>query len=104
MAYRVEITDRALRDLAGIYKRIEAEIRARAARWFDGMEKAINGLEEHPNRAPVTPENRALRHLLYGKKPNVYRIIYAIEEDTSTVYVLHIRPAGRDTMPKRLNR
>ena len=57
--------------------------------------------EEHPNRAPVTPEDRALRHLLYGKKPNVYRIIYEIEEDTSTVYVLHIRPPGRATMPKR---
>jgi toxin ParE1/3/4 len=101
MAYRVEITSRALRDLAGIYKRIEAETRAGAARWFDGMEKAINRLEEHPNRAPVTPEDRALRHLLYGKKPHVYRIIYEIEEDTSTVYVLHIRPPGRATMPKR---
>ena len=101
MSYRVEITSRALRDLAGIYSRIEAETRARAARWFDGMEKAINGLEEHPNRAPVTPEDRALRHLLYGKKPNVYRVIYEIEEDTSTVYVLHIRPPGRATMPKR---
>jgi mRNA-degrading endonuclease RelE of RelBE toxin-antitoxin system len=44
---------------------------------------------------PVTPEDRALRHLLYGKKPHVYRIICAIEEDTSTVYVLHIRPPGR---------
>jgi toxin ParE1/3/4 len=100
MAYRVEITTRALRDLANIYKRIEAETKARAARWFDG-EKAINGLEEHPNRAPVTPEDRALRHLLYSKKPYVYRIIYEIEEDTSTVYVLHIRAPGRATMAKR---
>jgi mRNA-degrading endonuclease RelE of RelBE toxin-antitoxin system len=39
--------------------------------------------------------------LLYGKKPYVYRIIYEIEEDTSTVYVLHIRPPGRAAMPKR---
>jgi toxin ParE1/3/4 len=101
MAYRVEITDRALRDLASIYKRIEAETTTRAARWFDGMEKAINRLEEHPQRAPVTSEDSDLRHLLYGKKPNVYRIIYAIEEDTSTVYVLHIRSPGRANMPKR---
>jgi toxin ParE1/3/4 len=98
MAYRVEITSRALRDLASIYKRIEAET---TARWFDGMEKAINSLEEHPHRSPFTPEDRALRHLLYGKKPYVYRIIYEIEEDTATVYVLHIRPPGRDSMPKR---
>jgi toxin ParE1/3/4 len=101
MAYRVEITDRALRDLASIYHRIEAETAARAARWFDGLEKAINGLETRPHRAPVTPEDRALRHLLYGKKPQIYRIIYEIEEDTSTVYVLNIRAPGRAPVPKR---
>ncbi len=101
MAYRVEITDRALRDLASIYKSIEAETTARAARCFNGLEKGINGLEKRPHRAPVTPEDRALRHLLYGKKPRVYRIIYVIEEDSSTVYVLHIRRPGRATMPKR---
>jgi len=101
MAYRVEITDRALRDLASIYKRIQAQTTARAARWFDGMEKAINSLEKHPQRAPVTPEDRTLRHLPYGKKPSVYRIIYALEKETSTVYVLHIRQPGRAIMPRR---
>jgi toxin ParE1/3/4 len=101
MAYRVEITGRALRDLARIYQRIEAETTALAARWFDGMEKAINSLEESPHRAPVAPEDSALRHLLYGKKPNVYRIIYEAKKDTPTVSVLHIRPPGRDTMPRR---
>jgi mRNA-degrading endonuclease RelE of RelBE toxin-antitoxin system len=29
--------------------------------------------------------------LLYGRKPNVYRIIYAIDERNSVVAVLHIR-------------
>jgi toxin ParE1/3/4 len=101
MAYRVEITDRALLDLASIYKRIAAETTTREAMWFDGLGKAINGVEKRPHRAPVTPEDRALRHLLYGRRPRVYRIIYAIEEASSTVYVLHIRPPGRATMPKR---
>lgn len=101
MAYQVELTNRALRDLAIIYKRIEAETSAQAARWVGGIEKSINSLEEHPHRAPITPEDPTLRHLLYGKKPYVYRIIYEIEEDTSTVYVLHIRPPRRDKMPKR---
>src|SRR5262249_19049894 len=101
MAYRVEITGRAQRDLALIYRRIEAETTAQAARWFEGMEKAILSLEAHPSRAAITPEDHAARHLLYGKKPYVYRIIYEIEEDTSTVYVLHIRQPGRDRMKKR---
>ena len=36
-----------------------------------------------------------LRHLLFGKKPNVYRIIYAIDERTHVVRVLHIRHGAR---------
>ena len=100
MAYRVEITTRAQRDLANIYRRIEAETSAQAAKWFNGMAKAMSSLDEYPNRNPFTPEDRASRHLLYGKKPYVYRIIYEVEEDTSTVYILHIRPPGRDRMTR----
>lgn len=98
MAYLVETTTRAERDLASIYRRIEAETSAQAAKWFNGMEEAINSLEEYPRRNPVTPENKAWRHLLYGKKPYVYRIVYKIEEETSTVHILHIRPPRRDRM------
>jgi plasmid stabilization system protein ParE len=102
MAYRVEVTARALRDLAMIYRRIEAGASAQAARWFNGLEDAIFSLEEHPTRAPFTPENSTLRHLLYGKKPSLYRIIYKVEQDSSTVRVVHIRPPGRDAMkPQR---
>jgi len=101
MVYQVKITDRALRDLAFIYRRIEAETSSQALRWFNGLEKAITSLEEYPYRAPVTPEDSSVRHLLYGKKPRVYRIIYEVEEETASVNVLHIRPSARDKMPKR---
>jgi len=96
MAYRVEMTDRALRDLTIIYGRIGAQSSAQAARWFDRLEKAILSLEKYPNRAPLTPEDPTVRHLLCGRKPYVYRIIYEVDEKTSTVYVLHIRSPGRN--------
>lgn len=57
MAYRVELTDRALRDLSIIYGRIGAESSEQAARWFDRLEKAIFSLEKSPNRALLTPED-----------------------------------------------
>jgi toxin ParE1/3/4 len=101
MAYRVEITSRAERDLAEIYGRIQAETSPVAAKWFNGMARALISLEQYPKRAPITPENRSSRHLLYGKKPHVYRIIFKIDVKTSTVYILHIRPPGRDRMKKR---
>ena len=64
------------------------------------MAKAMSSLDEFPNRNPFTPEDRAARHLLYGKKSYVYRIIYEVDEDTSTVYITHVRAPGRDKMKK----
>jgi toxin ParE1/3/4 len=49
----------------------------------------------------VTPENRALRHLLFGKKPHVYRVIFAIDGRALVVRVLHIRHGARRPLPKR---
>lgn len=101
MTYHVSITSRALRDLRYIYRRIEAETSLQAADWFTGLEEAIYSLEQHPNRAPTIPEDSTLRHLLYGKKPSIYRIIFEVTERTRRVDVLHIRHGARDKMPKR---
>jgi toxin ParE1/3/4 len=100
MAYRVELTDRAKRDLGDLYVHIDAMESAAAARWFNGLEEAIYGLEALPRRCPVAPEatraRRQLRHLLYGNKPDVYRAIYEIVERKKTVYVLTIRHGAMD--------
>src|SRR5262245_50518380 len=98
MAYRVELTDRALRDLSIIYERIRAESSKQAARWFDRFEKAIFSLEKYPYRAQITHVNPNVRHILYGRKPYVYRIIFHVDDKTATVHVLHIRGPGRDRM------
>ena len=38
---------------------------------------------------------RKVRNLLYGKNPHVYRVIYAVDEDRKTVWVLTIRHGAR---------
>ena len=101
MVYHVNLTRRALRDLAHLYRRIEAESSRQAAEWFAGLEEAIYSLEHHPKRAPTIPEDRKLRHLLYGKKPHVYRIIYEVMERARRVDVLHIRHGARASIPRR---
>jgi toxin ParE1/3/4 len=96
MAYLVSIAARAERDLARIYEDINAEYSGAALKWYRGLKNAILSLEERPNRCPVTPEKRQLRHLLYGRKPHVYRVIYRVLERRKHVEVLHIRHrAGR---------
>jgi plasmid stabilization system protein ParE len=99
MVYRVELTLRAERDLEYLYQRIAAADAVAAARWFNGLEQAIYTLEEFPRRCPVAPESkkakRSLRHLLYGAKPDVYRVIYEIDEPHKAVWVLTVRHGAR---------
>jgi len=96
MAYRVDLTGRAERDLRRLYQTINAADSALGRVWFIGLEQAILGLNEHPARHPTIPEDRALRHLLYGRRRNVYRIIYVIDDPAQVVTVLHIRHGARD--------
>ncbi|MGB8536107.1 MAG: type II toxin-antitoxin system RelE/ParE family toxin [Acidobacteriaceae bacterium] len=99
MAYRVEFAARAARDLEILYLEKNAAGSHAAARWYNGLEEAVFALATHPNRCPVTPEarklKRKLRHLLNGKKPHVYRVIYEVDEKQQTVWVLTFRHGAR---------
>jgi toxin ParE1/3/4 len=95
MAYLVSITPRAERDFASLYQDINAEESDAALKWYRGLKEAVLSLEEHPDRCPVIPEKKQLRHLLYGNRPHVYRVIYRVMEKQKRVEVLHIRHGAR---------
>lgn len=95
MPYLVNLTARAERDLEYLYTAINAEQSDAALEWYRGMKEAILSLKASPNRCPVTPENPRLRHLLYGRKPHVYRVIYCVGEKRKRVDILHIRHGAR---------
>ncbi len=98
MAYRVELTARASRNLRRIYRDIDAADSVQARTWFDRLEAAVLSLDEHPARNPATPEDPKLRHLLYRRRGYVYRVIYAIDERRGVVTVLHIRHGSRQPL------
>jgi toxin ParE1/3/4 len=95
MAYRVDLTERAARNLRRIYQDINAEDAEQARDWFNGLEKAVFSLDEHPARGAPIPEGGDMRHLLYGHRRHRYRIIYVIDERSRVVTVLHIRHGAR---------
>ena len=96
MAYRIKITRRAENDLTAIQSAINAEQSDAALRWFLGLKHAVSRLRESPLSCPATPENQGLRHLLYGHKPQVYRVIYRVAQQRNLVEILHIRHGARD--------
>ena len=99
MTYRVELADRAVRDLELLYLDKNAVDSQAAASWYNRLEQAVTALARYPKRCPMAPENRKmkrnLRHLLFGRKPHVYRAIYEIDEQQQAVWVLTIRHAAR---------
>ena len=80
MAYRVKLMPRAQRDLPAINDWIGARSSDTASAWYRGLRAAVRTLRNDPNRCPVTSEDRDLRHLLYGNKPHIYRVIYRVLE------------------------
>ena len=99
MPYLVKLADRALRDMADIYDFIQAGASEKAFAWFNHLSESIYSLERFPERGTVIPESRKFRHLLFGKKPDTYRIIYTVDHRRRVVTVLHIRHGARAKPP-----
>jgi plasmid stabilization system protein ParE len=100
MPYRVDLTERACRDLRHIYATINAEDSQQARLWFNGLQRTVLSLDQYPARGAATPEDGALRQLLYGRRRHRYRIVYGIDEGEHVVTVLHIRHGARDALTR----
>ena len=96
MEYHVRLTNRALRDLENIYDYIQAESSMTAHAWFNNLVQAIFSLEHLPNRGVASPGRRSVRHLLFGKKPDTYRVVYLVNARKNLIDVLHIRHGARN--------
>jgi plasmid stabilization system protein ParE len=70
MAFRVEIARRAESDLEELYLWVVERAPQQGAKWFNGLERAVLSLDQHPKRCPVAPENVDTEHpvrvLTYG--------------------------------------
>lgn len=101
MAYKVEIANTAERDIEDILLDILAVSPGRAKSWFSGLRAKIGTLRAFPARCALAPENvhfgEEIRHLLYGRKPSEYRILYTISEP-DLVVILHVRHGARDVL------
>lgn len=99
MAYRVEIARNAEAELEDLYLWLVARAPQQGAKWFNGLERAVLSLNQHPRRCPVAPESigpdQPVRVLSYGGKPHVYRVFFTVDDDARPVRVVHIRRGAR---------
>jgi mRNA-degrading endonuclease RelE of RelBE toxin-antitoxin system len=86
--------------MEAIYESIQAGTSKSPSRWFNDLAQAVFSLEQHPERGAIIPENKRLRHLLFGNKQGTYRIIYTVDKRNAAVTVLHIRHGARKSTPE----
>ena len=91
MEYEVSFSRRAEIDLDLLFLKIDAENSEAALKWYLGLREAVLSLDMNPSRCPVTPESKSHRHLLYGRRADMYRVIFRIFERTKEVVIMHIR-------------
>jgi plasmid stabilization system protein ParE len=94
MTYRIVIQPAAQVAMEEAFRWVQERAPARAARWYNGLVEAINSLATFPERCPLAPEANAfdeeIRQLLYGKRADVYRILFTIQQEiVSVLYVRH---------------
>lgn len=105
MAYKVSLTARAEGDAYAAFARIREAAPDSADKWLRGLFTALMSLNDMPARCPVVPETdefgHEVRHLLYGRRTSVYRILFDIQERSGEgprVRVLRIWHGARDAI------
>jgi plasmid stabilization system protein ParE len=104
MAYRVEIARSAEAQLDALYRWVIERAPHQGAVWFNGLEDTIFSLARSPERCPIAPESfdpaRPVRVLQYGRRRDVYRIFFTVDNKAEIVRVIHVRHGAQH----RLNR
>jgi plasmid stabilization system protein ParE len=99
MAYRAEIARKAEAELEELYLWVVERAPHQGVKWFNGLERAVLSLDQHPKRCPVTSEsfdpNQPVRVLSYGRKPHVYRVFFTVDDTARLVRVVHVRGGAR---------
>jgi len=65
-----------------------------------GIKQENNLLSKLPKRCVISPESEAfdveVRQILYGNKPNMYRVLFSIREEK--VFILRVRSTKQQSL------
>ena len=98
MSYLVVLTPAAKHNLRTIHAYIFQQAPHAANDWLDRAERAVDSLDDHPERCPLAPESlsfgKPIRQLLFGAgNRGTYRLLFVVADQS--VYVLHVRHGSR---------
>jgi plasmid stabilization system protein ParE len=99
MAYRIELSPRALTDAEAIVDFIAADSIRNAARWRRRLFSKLDGLSLMPRGSSLAPENAYVAFEVRQTFLGLYRILFTVRDEDSLVCILSIRHGARRFIP-----
>ena len=93
--YRVIVTPEGQAGIRESFMYIKERSPLNAARWLKQLYSEIDTLERFPERCPHAREREYLEESLRQHVFKSHRLIFQINEESDTVYVLYVRHASR---------
>ncbi len=101
--FRVVVHRFAVEDLESAYRNAAQHAPGPAAAWLERFQRALETLEANPGGCALAHEShratRELREFLFGRRPNVFRVVFTIDGDV--VRILRIRRSARRFLTRR---
>ena len=95
--HEVIIHRHAMADLEQYYRFVWKNGGDQASAWYKRFVDQLKSLDNNPERCPIARESKRVflevRELHFGRKPNVFRVLFTIDSDT--VRILRIVRAQR---------
>ncbi len=100
MCFTVNITRRADGDVAAAEAAVSQLGAAALNRWRSRLLRVIEILERDPHRYPESEDaanvGLDLREAIYGRKPQLHRVLFTIDDQTVTIH--RVRHAAQDRL------
>ncbi|AIE85974.1 type II toxin-antitoxin system RelE/ParE family toxin [Fimbriimonas ginsengisoli] len=101
MAYRVEATFQAARDIEEAIAYIGEDSVSAARKWHSELQELIQSLEEMPARFPIIAEADILKRPYRSAHHYSHRVIFRIDEGEKKVYVVRLYHGARKPLVPR---
>ena len=102
MAFKVEFTRRANRDVDEKERWLARLGSSTVARWRARLLEAVEKLETDPHCYPKVEEAEVigleLRHILFGRQRHIHRAVYSVNDRTRTVTIHRVRHSAQDRL------
>ena len=101
MAFRIEYSRVALQDIIDAFDFIAKDSQLRSQNWTEGLFELVETLMELPERHELIREAKKLQRQLRSIHYHSHRIIYEVQVERNTVFIVRVYHGARRPLAKK---